>query len=167
MLLAEMLCCAMLLFRWRRSDTGADGQGRCKWGPCSAAAVKIPPTGLNPNGCALVSPPPHHHHQGLTDARCQPPVGQIKIAPSQETSVAISLRMDLLGSGVCGHGCHRLGSWENQQTALAKEMEGEWDARIWPRRTEFGIDAMGWTDFEETDGKHDGSRGKMRERWKE
>lgn len=107
MLLAEMLCCAMLLFRWRRSDTGADGQGRCKWGPCSAAAVKIPPTGLNPNGCALVSPSPHHHHQGLTDARCQPPVGQIKIAPSQETSVAISLRMDLLGSGVCGHGCHR------------------------------------------------------------
>lgn len=67
--------------------------------------VKIPPPGLSRRGCALVSGPP----KGLTDARCQPPVGRISIVPGQETSALISQWRDFLCSGAAVHGSHSLG----------------------------------------------------------
>lgn len=101
--------------------------------------VKIPQPGLSRRGCALMSCPP----KGLTDARCQPPVGRISIAPGQETSALISQWRDFLCSGAAIHGSHSLGCWENKKMALCRGEGGE--AVKGCDRVELSFEMMLWT----------------------
>ena len=101
--------------------------------------VKIPPPGLSRRGCASVSGPP----KGLTDARCQPPVGRISLVPGQETSALISQWRDFLWSGAAIHGSHNLDSWENKKMALCRGEGGE--AVKGGDRVELSLEMILWT----------------------